>query len=450
MQLGTLLREYARTISGKRVIRTLFRTALGRSTADANRSVQDVVENGVSGWSLSDGNEQIASEPQNCGAHSLGRKPRIGIASAGRFHLLDLAREFDHLGVDVRFYSYVPRRRAERFGLRHRCHVALLPYLFPLVGMQQFFPRVFVRAIEFLMYNALDALVIMRMQRCDVFICMSGMYLWAPRFAKWRYGAKILLHRGSQHILAQDDILSRLPRAQRPTQLTIRRELAGYELADLIVIPSKHVAKTFDKWPHLSAKLFQNIYGTDLSQFPLSSTSYPDVPTVLFVGNWSYQKGVDVLVSAIETLEAVRLIHVGTIVDAPFPENDRFVHFAPVPQWQLREFYQSAHVLALPSRQDGFGVVLSQALASGLMVVCTDRTGGPDLKEMAELTRLIRVVEVEDANGLRCALADALADAMGKTGVPPISAAERNILSWEGYADRHIAALRRLGTPFAR
>src|SRR5947209_8302356 len=58
---------------------------------------------------------------------------RVGIASSGRFHLLDLARELDALGVDVRFYSYVPRKRAEKFGLPSRCHVALLPILFPMV-----------------------------------------------------------------------------------------------------------------------------------------------------------------------------------------------------------------------------------------------------------------------------------------------------------------------------
>ena len=37
------------------------------------------------------------------------RELRIGLASSGRSHLLDLARELDALGMDVRFYSYVSR-----------------------------------------------------------------------------------------------------------------------------------------------------------------------------------------------------------------------------------------------------------------------------------------------------------------------------------------------------
>ena len=111
-------------------------------------------------------------------------KLRVGIATSGRFHVLDLARELDALGAKVCFYSYVPRKRAEAFGLPGRCHVALLPCLFPLVALERYFSRVFPHVIERLMFWGLDLLTILRMRRCDVFICMSGMYVQAPRFAQ--------------------------------------------------------------------------------------------------------------------------------------------------------------------------------------------------------------------------------------------------------------------------
>ena len=38
------------------------------------------------------------------------RRLRIAIATAGRFHVLDLARELNALGYAVDFYSYVPNR----------------------------------------------------------------------------------------------------------------------------------------------------------------------------------------------------------------------------------------------------------------------------------------------------------------------------------------------------
>ena len=373
----------------------------------------------------------------------------VGIATSGRFHLLDLARELDALGMDVRFYSYVSRERGDRFGLPARCHVALLPFLFPLVAMGRLFPRLLPRASERLMCWALDTLVILRMRRCNVFICMSGIYLQAPRFAKWRYGAKVLLHRGSQHILAQDQILSRLPQARRPTQFMIRRELSGYELADLIVIPSDHVAQSFVAWPDLACKLFQSGYGVDLSQFPLRIGPLPADLTILYVGHWSYRKGVDVLFRAIQPLDSVHLIHVGTLSDVPFPDDPRFVHHEPVPQWKLKDFYQSAHVFALPSREDGFGLVLSQALASGLRIVCTNRTGGPDLVGLHSVARLIRIVPPEDVDALRRALTEALDDATGKTGVPPITEAERQVLSWKAHAQQHLQIIRDMLQPIS-
>ena len=364
---------------------------------------------------------------------------RVGIATSGRFHLLDLARELDALGIDVRFYSYVSRKRAKRFGLPARCHVALLPFLFPLVAIERLFPRVFPRTMERLMCWALDTLAILRMRRCDVFICMSGMYLNAPRFARWRYGALVVLHRGSRHILSQNYILARLSGAKQVTPFMVRRELEGYDISDRIAVPSVHVVESFATWPEHARKLFLNPYGVALEQFPVRSGTLPAEPTVLFVGHWSYQKGVDVLVEAISGMEGVRLVHVGPLADAPFPTNhSKFIHHDPVPQWELTRFYRSAHVFALASRQDGLAVVILQALASGLPVVCTERTGGADLLHVPGLARLIRVVPTDDPSALRRALAQALKDATGETGIAPITEAEREALSWSGYALRDL------------
>jgi len=273
---------------------------------------------------------------------------------------------------------------------------------------------------------------------------MSGMYLQAPRFAKWRYNAQIILHRASRHILSQRDILARLPRAQQVTSYIVQRELLGYHIADRIEVPSTQVVESFTVCAGYNRKLFLNPYGVDLTQFPLRKCALPSDPTVLFVGSWSYQKGVDVLVEAVKAMDNVRLIHVGAIGDAPFPDHFQFVHHDHVPQWQLTTFYHMAHVFALASRQDGLAVVLCQALASGLRVVCTELTGASDLARLHGLARLISVVPVDDAEALRRALAQALEDATGKTGVAPITDSEREALSWRRYALRDLHSMNEL------
>lgn len=374
------------------------------------------------------------------GEQSQPREARlqVAIATSGRFHLLDLARELDGLGVDIRFYSYVPRKRAEAFGLARRCHVALFPFLLPLVAIERFFPRLFPGVVERLMSWALDALVILRLRRCDVFICMSGMYLQAPRFARWRYGAKVILHRGSRHIVSQAEILARVQGANQVTRFIMDREIQGYEMADRIAVPSTQVAESFDRWPEQAAKLFLSPYGVSLDEFPLRTCPLPSAPTLLFVGQWSYRKGVDVLTKAIESLDGVRFIHVGALLDASFPRHAKFVHHEPVPQGELNRFYHDAHVFVLASREEGLALVQCQALATGLLLVCTDRTGGADLARYPGLARLIRVVPADDVIALRNALIRALDDATGKTDVAPITEAERQNLSWRAYARRHL------------
>jgi alpha-maltose-1-phosphate synthase len=362
---------------------------------------------------------------------------RIGVATSGRFHLLDIARELSSLGAEVQFYSYLPRRRAMAFGLPAECHVGLLPLLFPIVIMERLFPRFLPRLTERLLCWALDLSVTLRMRRCDVFICMSGIYLLAARFAQWRYGALVHLHRSSRHILSQKEILARLPHSAQVTSFMVRRELKGYQIANRIIVPSTHVMESFSKWPELSRKLFLNPLGVDIDKFPIRVRS-ADNPTVIFVGQWSYRKGVDILLEAMAPMSGVRLIHVGALSDAAFPGDPKFVHHDHVPQHKLPLFYASAHVLVLPSREDGFGVVLSQALSSGLHVVCTDRTGGPDLARLPGLSRLIWTVASNDAVALRCALERALNAATGKTPVAPITDAERQMLGWGSYARRDL------------
>ena len=102
------------------------------------------------------------------------------------------------------------------------------------------------------------------------------------------------------------------------------------------------------------------------------------------------------------------------------------MHHGPVAQSALKHFYAAADLFVLASRQDGFGMVLSQALASGLPVVCTDRTGGGDLAEMPGFASRITVVPAGDVG--------ALAEAIRAGGTaqrwrrpPPLGETERQI-----------------------
>jgi glycosyltransferase involved in cell wall biosynthesis len=367
------------------------------------------------------------------------RRLNIAIATGGRFHVLDLARELHELGHQVKFYSYVPRARARRFGLPDECHVSLLPLVLPAVAWQRLMPRLVPIIRERVLFALLNRAVMTRLHPCDVFICMSGIYLEAAHFAKERYGAMIWLERGSRHILSQDEILAAIPGAGRPSPLVIRRELADYALADRIVIPSHHVGESFRRDGSAYAKLFYNPYGVDLAMFPLRQKKAPDDPlSLLFAGTWCLRKGCDLLAAAVTRATGARVIHIGAIGDMDFPANDaRFVHVDSVPQRELTRFYAAADVFVLASREDGLGVVLPQALASGLPVICTDRTGGADLAHTPSLAARISVVPAGDIGALAQSIAAWRDRLREQSNLPPLSATDRETLSWAGYGRRY-------------
>lgn len=130
-------------------------------------------------------------------------------------------------------------------------------------------------------------------------------------------------------------------------------------------------------------------YFCDMSAFavPHLPAPEPERPLrFLYCGQMVHRKGVDLLVAAFARLvrqgKNVRLSMVGDgeLLDslraglpADVRERVSFTGFLQVSE--LPAQFASADVFVLPSRHDGWGVVVNQALAAGLAVVCSDAVG---------------------------------------------------------------------------
>lgn len=130
-------------------------------------------------------------------------------------------------------------------------------------------------------------------------------------------------------------------------------------------------------------------YHCELAPFLTAPRRAPDGKVVfLFCGQMIARKGVDVLLAAFAQLdERARLLLVGREAELPallepLPAEIRArIEYAgfQAPE-ALPEFFARANVFVLPSRYDGWGVVVNQALGAGLPVVCSDMVGaGHDL-----------------------------------------------------------------------
>jgi glycosyltransferase involved in cell wall biosynthesis len=160
--------------------------------------------------------------------------------------------------------------------------------------------------------------------------------------------------------------------------------------------------------------------------------------SLLYVGSWSLRKGCDILTKAVTQVAGVRLTHVGVMGDCEFPAgHSQFVHVDPVPQPELATVYSEADLFVLASREEGLSAVLIQALASGLPLVCTERTGGADLAHTPVLAARITVVPHDDVGALASAIGGWRDRRRVGERLPPLAATDREKLSWAAYAQRY-------------
>lgn len=355
----------------------------------------------------------------------------INILASHRFHLLDLARELAELGHDVRFYSYVPARRCADFGMDKACCCSLLWLVWPFFLLAKIAPQSWQSGIVWYRNLLLDGFLSLTMRRCDVCIGLGTVYLKAFEKAK-QQGARTILEWGSKHIIEQQTKFGTLDAYPKRV---LNRELKQYEICDFISIPAEHVKESFLKHGIAEEKLLVNPYGVDLSQFhPTECSGDYDL---IFVGGWRYEKGCDLLTELCQK-EGYSLLHVGAIVNLPFPDSPNLKHHDPVDQSRLIDFYAKAKVFVIPSRAEGLAMVQAQALACGLPVVCSKETGGRDLGKVVSGDSLIYEMDSVSLVDLSSCVRQAIDAVKGQFGVRGSLNSSIQNLSWEKYGRRYI------------
>lgn len=129
-------------------------------------------------------------------------------------------------------------------------------------------------------------------------------------------------------------------------------------------------------------------YFSDLDRFDPSvkqKSTEPESFVFLYSGALIHRKGVDLLAKAFSKLAKefpqvkLNILGTGDLKEdlqqqlSPYQQQVEFLGFQP---WdKLPSYYQQADVLCVPSRYDGWALVVPEGLASGLPVISTDRTG---------------------------------------------------------------------------
>ncbi|SFG93165.1 glycosyltransferase family 4 protein [Pedobacter insulae] len=180
------------------------------------------------------------------------------------------------------------------------------------------------------------------------------------------------------------------------------RKKKEHELADFIICNS-----TFTKRTLLNASIEEKKIIVIPLAFPEAVTKSPirstEIFTFLYAGSLSIRKGTHLLLEVWEKEFAnqtnVKLILVGknllpaavTAIRASNIEIHDFVH-----QSELEKLYDQANIFVFPTLADGFGMVITEAMARGLPVIASDNSAGPDLIEHEHSGLIIKAGETLD------------------------------------------------------
>jgi glycosyltransferase involved in cell wall biosynthesis len=324
---------------------------------------------------------------------------KVVISTIGTFHYVNLALEMAALGHEVSLFSAYPiwklqhRYPLGQSSVRVRTF-AWVRGFYMIKGRFGLHGKFWEKTLSYFSQQTFDRFVSARMPECDVFIGQARTSLLSGRKAQ-SMGAFYVCDVGSSHIRVFRSIIEAEYRKRGFSYNLIfddvvRYEEEEYRRADAISVISKFAYGSFVSQGFDSHKLWLNPLGVDLSKFHLRPLPDADKKfTILFVGAISFRKGIPYLLEAVGKLSTpYRLNCVGSKsieMRRYLKQNHHSTPDVHFPGRQspdvVREMMNRADVLVLPSIEDGFGMVILEALACGCPVIATRNSGGPEVIE---------------------------------------------------------------------
>jgi glycosyltransferase involved in cell wall biosynthesis len=320
---------------------------------------------------------------------------RLVVSTPGRFHSFDLAAQLEKKGALERIFTGYPKFKLTAETVSDQRVTSYCGLHAPLMASLRLPGQKWLaapqRELFHLANRRFDSRVARNLPEADGVIALSGSGLMSGLAMRGR-GGFYVCDRGSTHILYQQRLLEAEAdmlglRFQPAHPDTVARELAEYSEADAILTPSHFTYRSFVESGVPAEKLRLAPYGINTAAFSPRAERRSRF-TVLFAGQTTYRKGLHYLLKAWKqwspadaelriaggvSPEAAHLVRWAGGVDKSVTFLGRLDKAA------LAAEMGRAHVLILPSIEEGLAIVMAQAMSCGAPVIATENTGAETL-----------------------------------------------------------------------
>jgi len=225
--------------------------------------------------------------------------------------------------------------------------------------------------------------------------------------------------------------------------------------ADRIVVNSEFMRNNVVAWYGLDRdKVVVIPNGVDLEIFNGSNDRIllEGDPSILYIGHFSRLKGIDILIQAIAKLRSelpnIKLHLVGKGNDRAFAAlakkegiEKNVIFHGWAKHSMTPSYYKSADICVFPSRHEGFGIVILEAMASGIPVIASDI---PTFREIITDGIDGRLFKPEDADALSKEIVALYQDLQLRKEFSHTAFEKVKRYSWEKIADRYISLYKSL------
>lgn len=332
---------------------------------------------------------------------------KINILVGARFQAKLLANFLQKQKSDFVVYTSSPKKNWSEPSLDGEKDIRFIPLINKILSRP--FKMKPSRAMREFDAKAFDKIASYMMRDADILHGWATFSLFSARKYK-KLNKTFILERACPHAMFQEQLLieeaDTLKIVYEPTSKAfLDRAVEEYELADKIIVPSKYSYDTFISRGFTDKKI--EIVRLDANFIPVGVSEKRDDNTFVVgsVGGNILRKGYLYLIKAWQKL---KLKNAKLLIKTSLSEiqavsvlwdlikDDESIEIVGYMK-NIESFYRRCDVFCLPSIDDGFGMVVLEALACGLPVVSTKNVGA---SEMIEEGKTGFVVENRDIDAI--------------------------------------------------